>query len=113
MTKDELVAQTREVFDLWNAHDAPGLARFYASGATVRDANGNVVGSGTVAITGAATVEAAIGGTAAYTVNGSGGLSFYGEAGASLGISRDWSAYSATASSLRSLSHAAFVSKTR
>jgi steroid delta-isomerase-like uncharacterized protein len=37
MTKDELVAQTREIFDLWNAHDAPGLARFYVSGATVRD----------------------------------------------------------------------------
>jgi steroid delta-isomerase-like uncharacterized protein len=38
MTKDELVAQTREIFGLWNAHDAPGLARFYADGATVRDA---------------------------------------------------------------------------
>jgi hypothetical protein len=37
MTKDELVAQTREIFDLWNAHDAPGLARFYVSGTTVRD----------------------------------------------------------------------------
>jgi steroid delta-isomerase-like uncharacterized protein len=38
MTKDELVAQTREIFDLWNAHDAPGLARFFANGATYRDA---------------------------------------------------------------------------
>ena len=38
MTKDELVAQTREIFGLWNAHDAPGLARFYADGATLRDA---------------------------------------------------------------------------
>jgi len=38
MTKDELVAQTKEIFGLWNAHDAPGLARFYANGATARDA---------------------------------------------------------------------------
>ena len=38
MTKDELVAQAREIFGLWNEHDAPGLARFYANGATVRDA---------------------------------------------------------------------------
>jgi steroid delta-isomerase-like uncharacterized protein len=38
MTKEELVAQTREIFAAWNAHDAPGIARFYASGATCRDA---------------------------------------------------------------------------
>ena len=38
MTKDELVAQAREIFGLWNAHDASGLARFYADGATLRDA---------------------------------------------------------------------------
>jgi steroid delta-isomerase-like uncharacterized protein len=38
MTKDELVAQVREIEALWNAHDASGLARFYADGATVRDA---------------------------------------------------------------------------
>ena len=38
MTKDELVAQAREIFGLWNAHDASGLARFYTDGATARDA---------------------------------------------------------------------------
>lgn len=38
MTRDDLVAQTREIVDVWNAHDAPALARFYANGATVRDA---------------------------------------------------------------------------
>jgi steroid delta-isomerase-like uncharacterized protein len=38
MTKDELAAQIRQSFDVWNEHDADGLARFYADAAIVRDA---------------------------------------------------------------------------
>ena len=37
MTKDELAAQARRSFDVWNQHDADGVAHFYTSAATVRD----------------------------------------------------------------------------
>jgi steroid delta-isomerase-like uncharacterized protein len=38
MTRDELIAQAKRSFEVWNAHDAEGLAEFYAEDATVRDA---------------------------------------------------------------------------
>lgn len=37
MTKDELAAQIRQLFDAWNAHDGEGVAQFYTSDGTVRD----------------------------------------------------------------------------
>ena len=37
MTKDELAAQTRRLFEAWNSHDAQAVAQFYTGGATVRD----------------------------------------------------------------------------
>jgi predicted ester cyclase len=37
MTKDEIAAQTRQLFEAWNSHDAEAVAQFYTGGATVRD----------------------------------------------------------------------------
>jgi steroid delta-isomerase-like uncharacterized protein len=37
MTKDELAAQLRQSFDVWNEHDAEGIAHFYTNLAIVRD----------------------------------------------------------------------------
>jgi steroid delta-isomerase-like uncharacterized protein len=38
MTRDELIAQTKQLFAAWNAHDAEATAEFFAADATVRDA---------------------------------------------------------------------------
>ena len=60
MTKDELVAQAQEIFGLWNAHDASGLARFYANGATARLPASSMTSSAGVPTK---IVEAAVSGT--------------------------------------------------
>ena len=51
MTKDEITAKVRELFDAWNVHDANAIARFYTSGATVRDSTEpTMAASGSAAI---------------------------------------------------------------
>ncbi|HZU49984.1 MAG TPA: ester cyclase [Mycobacterium sp.] len=51
MTKDELVAQTHQLFKAWNSHDADAVARFYTGAATVRDSTDpNSAATGTDAI---------------------------------------------------------------
>jgi steroid delta-isomerase-like uncharacterized protein len=40
MTRDEIVASCRREVESWNAHDAVGVAAFYAEEATVTDAGG-------------------------------------------------------------------------
>jgi transglutaminase-like putative cysteine protease/uncharacterized membrane protein len=67
-------------------------------GATVRDAEGNVLGNGTVVLTSGTAISAAVAGTGSYNVSGQGSLSAYGPAGSSLGVGGDWSSYTATVS---------------
>jgi steroid delta-isomerase-like uncharacterized protein len=38
MTREELIAQTRQLVAAWNAHDAEAVAEYYTADATVRDA---------------------------------------------------------------------------
>jgi uncharacterized membrane protein len=71
--------------------------------ATVRDAMGNTVGSGAVALTAANPVPATVSGAVAYTVKGDGSLSFYGTAPSDLGASGLWSDYAATLTGTLSL----------
>ena len=69
-----------------------------ASAATVSNASGTSVGSGTVALNTADAIPLSVSGNVDYNVNGVGSLSFYGPAESSLGVSGNWSSYSASAS---------------
>ncbi len=66
------------------------------AGATVTAAGGAIIGSGSVSLTASAT-ELAISGNVSYDASGQGSLSFYGPAESTLGVSGDWTSYSATA----------------
>ena len=67
-----------------------------ASGATVVDSQGKTVGTGTAAFSTATDTSLAISGTTQYSITGQGSTSFYGPAETSLGVSGDWSNYTAT-----------------
>jgi uncharacterized membrane protein len=67
-----------------------------ASSATVKDANGTVVGSGAVVLNQANLVPLSVSGNVTYHVNGQGSLSFYAQATTNLGVSGDWNDYAAT-----------------
>ncbi|HKI19098.1 MAG TPA: hypothetical protein VKA15_14520, partial [Isosphaeraceae bacterium] len=84
----------------WTSSAVSGfqVSSLSASGATVTDASGTVVGSGAVALAEAAPIGAAVSGNDQYNVNGTGSLSFYGPAGTQLGVSGSWTSYSATVS---------------
>ena len=78
------------------AHRPAFLGHFVsASAATVTDSQGNTVGYGAVALQTSAR-PVAISGTVSYRVSGQGSLSFYGPAESSLGVSGDWTSYTAT-----------------
>ncbi|HQU43527.1 MAG TPA: hypothetical protein PK867_11995, partial [Pirellulales bacterium] len=64
--------------------------------ATVTNAQGATVGSGPVELSASAGTTLTVSGAAAYNVNGAGSLSFYGPAESSLGVSGNWTNYSAT-----------------
>lgn len=67
-----------------------------AAGATVRDAQGNVVGSGAVAlVSGSDAVPVSITGTASVSASGTGYLAFYGLPGPAFGVSGLWDNVSA------------------
>ena len=76
----------------WSGPATFRAATLTAPSATVRDAAGNVVGSGAVALAAAAELAAAGG---SYRVTGTGSLSFYGAAGAALGAGGEWADYTA------------------
>ncbi len=61
----------------------------------VKDANGNIVGSGAVLLASPSETAIAISGNASFSVNGTGSVSFYGPAQTSLGASGNWKNYSA------------------
>lgn len=67
-----------------------------ASGATVVDANGTRLGTGTIALAAASAVPVAVSGNDQYSVKGAGTLAFYGPAETRLGVGGDWSSYAAT-----------------
>jgi Transglutaminase-like superfamily/LVIVD repeat len=66
-----------------------------ASNATVKNSNGQMVGSGAVELSATAPVAASISGSVNYSVNGTGDLSFYGPAASALGASGNWTSYTA------------------
>jgi transglutaminase-like putative cysteine protease len=67
-----------------------------AANATIENAQGIIIGSGSVAFASSNSVPVGITGADSFSVNGSGSLSFYGPANSSLGVSGDWDSYSAT-----------------
>jgi uncharacterized membrane protein len=64
--------------------------------ATVKNANGVAVGSGSVALAAGTLTPVGVSGTDQFTVNGSGSLSFYGPAESGLGVSGSWTSYTAS-----------------
>ena len=66
--------------------------------ATIVDSSGRTVGSGMATLAPLSTVALAISGRVQYGVVGQGSLSSYGPAGPGLGVSGEWTNYSATAS---------------
>ena len=70
----------------------------HAGTASVADANGKVVGAGTVALVSTAGVAVSVSGSVNYAVSGQASLSFYPPATGNLGVSADWSSFNATLS---------------
>ena len=70
-----------------------------AAQGTVKDAQNNTIGTGAVALSSAAPVATTISGAPAFSVTGQGLLAFYGPATSALGVSGNWTSYSATISS--------------
>jgi uncharacterized membrane protein/transglutaminase-like putative cysteine protease/sugar lactone lactonase YvrE len=66
------------------------------AGGTVTGANGQTLGTGSVGLSLAAAVAASVAGSNQYSVNGIGSLSFYGPAESNLGVSGNWTSYTAT-----------------
>jgi uncharacterized membrane protein len=67
-----------------------------ATDATIVDSQGMTVGSGKLALSSQTLTPLSISGNAQYNLNGTGTLSFYGPAESSLGVSGNWSNYTAT-----------------
>ena len=75
--------------------DSGGASSFQAvalnvTAATVRDGQGNVVGSGAASLTSFRTIPVLVSGNVHYDVTGRGDLSFYGPAASSLGVGALW-----------------------
>ena len=66
-----------------------------ATRATIKDSSGHTVGSGTAALSLSQPIAAVITGHDQFSASGSGTLAFYGPAEASLGVSGNWSSYTA------------------
>jgi uncharacterized membrane protein len=66
-----------------------------AATATVRDAQGAVVGTGPISLASSALLAAQVTGNNQYSINGSGSLSFYAAADNALGVSGNWDSYNA------------------
>ncbi len=69
-----------------------------ASNATVKDANGIIVGVGTIGLNPFSPLPVSVSGTVNYSVTGAGNLSIYGPASSQLGVSGDWTNYQANLS---------------
>ncbi len=67
-----------------------------ADGATIANSQGQIVGTGSLALAAASPVSLAISGSDKYSVIGQGRLSFYGPAESTLGVSGDWQNYTAS-----------------
>jgi hypothetical protein len=74
------------------------VQELHANGASVQDAQGIRVGTGTVALRTAAAVAMASSGEVAYHLTGQGSLAFYAPATTALGASGTWEEYVATLS---------------
>jgi hypothetical protein len=82
----------------WSTASASALqiVSLSATSATVADAQGKHIGSGPVRLALVEAVPASVSGNNQYSVTGTGSLSFYGPAESSLGVSGNWTNYSAT-----------------
>ena len=67
-------------------------------GASVKDANGDLIGSGPVALNAPNAIPLTVAGNVNYNVNGRGSLSFYAPTTTNLGVSGDWDNYTASLS---------------
>jgi uncharacterized membrane protein len=81
----------------WSDQDVASfnVSTLNVSVASVRNANGIVVGSGAVTLSVPVGVAATVAGSVAYKVDGKGSLSFYAAAENALGASGNWDSYSA------------------
>ncbi len=82
----------------WSGSGSGALpaATLAAGGATVRDAAGTVVGTGSVVLSAASPIPVSISGPVSYAIQGDGNLAFYGAAATGLAVSADWNSYTAT-----------------
>jgi hypothetical protein len=82
----------------WNSSAVSGFqaGTLNAASATVQNSTGQTVGTGAVGLSVTSPVPAAISGATTYAVTGTGDLSFYGPATSALGVSGNWTGYTAT-----------------
>jgi uncharacterized membrane protein/transglutaminase-like putative cysteine protease len=93
-----IVAASGQLAAAWSTASTSAfqLTSVSTAGATVTDANGHTLGSGSVDLAGSTAVDSAVSGNNQYTITGAGSLSFYGPAESTLGVSGNWASYSAT-----------------
>ncbi|QEH35411.1 Ubp3 associated protein Bre5 [Aquisphaera giovannonii] len=84
----------------WQTSSVVGLpvASLRAGSAQVKDAAGNVVGTGAVAVAAGGVLGATVAGAVSYSVTGQGTLSFYSAGPGVLAVGGEWSSYQATLS---------------
>jgi uncharacterized repeat protein (TIGR01451 family) len=94
-------AVTGKVTASWTSNTASSFSvqALTADGATVQNANGDIIGAGSIALSsGAASVPITLSGPAAFSVKGTGNLSFYSVDKTGFDASGQWSNYTATVS---------------
>jgi len=84
----------------WSSTAASGfsVATLSAANATVKNSQGQTVGTGAAGLNLGSPGPATVSGSVNYSVNGVGDLSFYGSATNAIGASGNWTSYSATLS---------------
>ena len=94
------VAVSNQLSASWASSAIAGfqVTALSTAGATVTDLTGKLVGTGAISLATATPIAAAVSGNDQYHVSGTGSLSFYGPAGTRLGVSGDWTTYSANVS---------------
>jgi hypothetical protein len=86
----------------WQTSATSGLwvQSLVANAAVITDSSGQQVGSGRASFSGASAVAVSVSGSTQFDVQGAGYLVFYGPTVGPLGVSADWSNYTATAAAI-------------
>ncbi len=84
----------------WNSNQLNGatILSLHSGSAVVHDSSGNNIGTGSIDLNSSSQVRTSVTGSVGYSLSGTGSLSFYSSAESALGVSADWTNYSATLS---------------